>query len=65
MIKFDEIAQGASYYFNVNWSPGGGWGHAISEYHVMVHIPVTAQAKIIMFWLYNEVILVVQRVNRT
>ena len=23
MIMFDGIAQGATYYFNVNWSPGG------------------------------------------
>ena len=32
MIKFDGIAWGTSYYFNVNWSPGWvmlSWGIAL------------------------------------
>ena len=44
MIKFDGIAQGASYYFNVNWSPGNGTGgDTILGYWVMVLIMLSVR----------------------
>ena len=32
MIMFDGIAWGATYYFNVNWSPGGSRYLGVSRY---------------------------------
>ena len=53
-IKFDGIARGASYYFNVNWSPGGSHYLGVSRYGSSVLLSRVIFQKCFQTWNSDE-----------